>query len=379
MFMSSCSSLRLSWRSFHSFIFAFIFITLASTAPVASLDTQSAIPAGVPDYVVNYAPLVYLHSQDNSLPSDIGAQLQHTVPKIGLNSLPSNATLPPLTLDNLQVLNQYGTAGSNVYMTSKDDASKFPQVPWLNGVAPDADGKVPDAKTCAVIVVDKGNGMVDAFYVMFWAFNWGGMTLGQNLGDHIGDWEHVMVRFQDGVPKLVWLSQHASGQAFDYPVLANRYNSSIRPVAFAANGSHAFYAIDGVHDHTIPQLHFNKPGVINDYCDTGKLYDPIKSAYWYSWTPSSGNSTDASSALGTFTPYDAATPTGYLYYAGHWGDARYPNSDPRQHNLINQFYKFEDGPTGPAFKDLNRKDIWSGSNHQVFNKLVPRYESETMV
>jgi hypothetical protein len=48
------------------------------------------------------------------------------------------------------------------------------------------------------------------------------------IGNHVGDWEHVMVRFEHGVPKLVWLSQHASGQAFNYELLANRYNSGPR-------------------------------------------------------------------------------------------------------------------------------------------------------
>jgi Vacuolar protein sorting-associated protein 62 len=48
------------------------------------------------------------------------------------------------------------------------------------------------------------------------------------IGNHVGDWEHVMVRFEHGIPKLVWLSQHASGQAFNYELLANRYNSGPR-------------------------------------------------------------------------------------------------------------------------------------------------------
>lgn len=34
-----------------------------------------------------------------------------------------------------------------------------------------------------------------------------------------GSREHNMVRFVNGVPKYVWYSQHASGQAFKYEVV----------------------------------------------------------------------------------------------------------------------------------------------------------------
>lgn len=123
--------------------------------------------------------MIYLYSTDPYLPSDIGEQLKNTVPKIGLLPLPDNANLPPLTLDNLSILNNFGGGGKNVYLTSKD-VSKSPA--WLYGITPDSDGVVPNAKTCVVITVDKGNGILDAFFVMFWAYNWGGTVLGQNLG-----------------------------------------------------------------------------------------------------------------------------------------------------------------------------------------------------
>jgi hypothetical protein len=83
-------------------------------------------------------------------------------------------------------LNKLGNKGLNIYLTSNEDISKNPT--WLNGVKPDADGKTGDAKSCAVIVVDKGNGFVDAFYMYFYAFNWGGIVLEKNLGNHVGDW-----------------------------------------------------------------------------------------------------------------------------------------------------------------------------------------------
>jgi hypothetical protein len=124
--------------------------------------------------------LVYLYSKDSYLPSDIEAQVKNTVPKLGLSPLPGRPSLPPLSLDNLDILNQYGSSGTNVYLTSKNDVSKDPA--WLNGIAPNKNGIIESAKTCVVIIADKGNGVLDAFFVMFWAFNWGGNVLGHNLG-----------------------------------------------------------------------------------------------------------------------------------------------------------------------------------------------------
>lgn len=63
---------------------------------------------------------------------------------------------------------------------------------------------------------------------------------------------------------------------------------------FSANGSHANYAINGTHDHTIPDLNLPE-GPIEDHTDQGPVWDPTPSAYYYSY--------DASSQ--TFSAYDA--------------------------------------------------------------------------
>lgn len=118
------------------------------------------------------------------MPSDIGAQITNSKPKLEFADL---AGVPsPLTLDNLDELNNFGNKGLNIYLTSNDDISQIPQ--WIKGVKPNADGKTEGAKSCAVIVVDKGNGTVDAFYMYFYAFDFGGIVLGKNVGNHVGDW-----------------------------------------------------------------------------------------------------------------------------------------------------------------------------------------------
>ena len=128
------------------------------------------------------APIVWLESEDKYFPSDIATQLIHTKPEI--NFAPINGGPSPLTLDNLDQLN--ANNGANVYLTSVDDITTNPL--WLTGVKPDGSGKTNGATSCAVIVNDHGNGLVDAFYMYFYAYNWGGRVLGQDVDDHVGDW-----------------------------------------------------------------------------------------------------------------------------------------------------------------------------------------------
>lgn len=50
--------------------------------------------------------------------------------------------------------------------------------------------------------------------------------------------EHNMVRFENGVPRSVWYSQHEYGEAYTYAAVQK---SGKRPLAFSAKGSHANY------------------------------------------------------------------------------------------------------------------------------------------
>ncbi|KAF1942136.1 hypothetical protein EJ02DRAFT_465977 [Clathrospora elynae] len=341
------------------FPLAAIAASIVSSVSVKLQDRQT--PSGVPDYVLKYAPLVYLYSQDQYFPTDIQAFLDHTTPRANFSEVPGPSK--PLTASNVNQM------GADVYLTSNDDVTKDPA--WLQGTKPDSNGKTNNAITAAVIVNDKGNGNVDAFYMYFYAYNYGGEVLGWsalNFGNHVGDWEHTMVRFANGVPKAVWYSQHANGEAFTYPTVEK---SGDRPIAYSAGGSHANYAIPGTHDHTIPNL--NLPaGVLEDHTDKGVMWDPLLSTWYYKF--------DASKNGGEFTPYDDATPTNWLYFNGRWGDQEYPTSDKRQVKLFGQA-KFGSGPTGPADKQLNRDKICpeNGQTCILRSILVPRSSTEQVV
>jgi len=225
-------------------------------------------------------------------------------------------------------------------LTSNIDVTLAPH--WLDGVKPDSNGKTNNVTSCAIIVNDHGAGLVDVFYHYFYAYNLGNTVLGQELGDHIGDWEHNMVRFQNGTPMYIWYSQHANGQAFTYRAVEKK---GIRPISYSARGSHANYAIAGTHDHTIPDL--NLPaGLIQDYTSQGKLWDPTLSAYSYNFSAHSKS----------FSSADGASPVGYMNFKGQWGDEQYPTTDPRQKDFFG-FRKYVSGPTGPYDKQLNRTKV----------------------
>ncbi len=316
--------------------------------------TRSIQVAGVPQYVIDYgmlhylesaarmltcpAPLVWLDKNENYLPSDMYNQVANTQPNINRSSIKN---LPfPLTLENLHSLNDYGNDGMNVYLTSIADVTEGPK--WLEGVAPDSHGKTRNAISAAIITNDKGNGRVDAFYMYFYAYNLGNTVLFHELGDHIGDWEHNMIRFQDGQPDAIWYSQHGNGQAFHYSTVEKK---GIRPITYSAEGSHANYAVAGVHDHTIPDL--NLPaGFLQDYTSQGKLWDPTLSTYYYNYY---ANNQSFESIAGS--------PIGAMAFKGRWGDEQYPDDDERQPPPFFGFRKFTSGPTGPWDKQLNRDKI----------------------
>ena len=177
--------------------------------------------------------------------------------------------------------------------------------------------------------------------------------LGRELGDHIGDWEHNMIRFQDGVPQAMWLSQHSNGEAFTYDVLEKKGK---RPINYSARGSHANYATTGKHDHTIPDLNLPN-GFLVDYTSKGTLWDPVLNAYFYNYSESESG--------GTFEGINGS-PVGAMAFRGHWGDEQYLSDDPRQPEPFFGFVKYVSGPTGPQDKYLGREKVCPGNGIPCF-------------
>ncbi|KZM19607.1 uncharacterized protein EKO05_0004221 [Ascochyta rabiei] len=304
--------------------------------------------------LISTAPILYLHPEETHFPTDLATFLTHTTPRTNYTAVPDAPK--PLTLANLDQL------GADVYLTSKDDVTTDPE--WLKGTTPDTNGFTSGTNS-AIVINNKSDSSVDVFYFYFYAFNPGTSVLSLpflNFGTHVGDWEHVMLRFASATsaPDALWLSQHGNGQAFRYAAV-EKAGGAVRPVVYVARGSHAHYAIEGVHAHDIPNL--NLPvGALQDYTGRGKRWDAVSSSWMYGFEAESG----------AFTAYDGA-PVGWLNFGGRWGDAEYPDSDGRQVELFGQ-KKFVGGPTGPVDKQLERKEVCpdNGILCILRSVLVPR-------
>ncbi|KAH6627264.1 hypothetical protein B0J18DRAFT_444287 [Chaetomium sp. MPI-SDFR-AT-0129] len=391
-------------------------------------DEGARIREDVPDYVLDYAPLVHLYSGENFWPSDIAEHVQHIKPY--MNGSMVNTT-EPLGLQNLGKLN---ALKGNVYGTSDDDVESRPA--WLHSRFSipepfeddgDEDGDVeepphrPDddiswqdvdrdhpphrivpprgsrafrrrrslsgdqrpivwnppentkqgaepnpsgySEAPAVLVlVDKGSGILDAFWFFFYSYNLGQTVLNIRFGNHVGDWEHCMVRFQNGVPRAMFLSEHAGGKAYLWQALEKRAQKDgkpARPVIYSAVGSHAMYANPGMHPYVLPFK------LLKDITDKGPLWDPSLNnyAYWYDYEVNRDeqrNATFASGEQEQTSLVPAASnpdlPTSWFHFEGTWGDDIYPLNDQRQWRLFGE-YHYVTGPRGPKAKFLERRKV----------------------
>jgi hypothetical protein len=151
--------------------------------------------------------------------------LEHTVPYFDYE--PVDKKYRDVSVNDLDKLN-FG--GRSIYLTSKDDPESYPY--WMSGQdnIPEgferrggkiiskskASGTVNRSNAPVVlIVVDKGS-YVDAFWFFFYSFNLGNQVLGVRFGNHVGDWEHTMIRFRKGKPTQAFFSEHEWGAGYDW-------------------------------------------------------------------------------------------------------------------------------------------------------------------
>lgn len=390
---------------------------------------SGASHAGIPDYVLRYAPLVHLYSGENFWPADIAEHLLHMVPY--LEDEPLNRTV------HLADLHELNEEDGRVFLTAAEDVESRP--PWLHshvGIPEPWDDDSGDQKKsttttsseaspdrprhrhrrrqekgptfrrnaqhpmtsgpaastyqpnekgyskapAVLILVDKGDGIVDAFWFFFYSYNLGQTVLNIRFGNHVGDWEHCLIRFEHGEPRGVFFSEHEGGQAYTYEAVEKMDG---RPVIYSAVGSHAMYALPGNHPYILP---FN---LLKDVTDRGPLWDPAKNtySYWYDYVQDLDDGLDldddldgevdllsahrhanSTSLLPTSENPDA--PTSWFHFAGTWGDQVYPLSDRRQWRLFSQ-YHYVTGPLGPKFKRLGREELCITDGCRILETLEP--------
>lgn len=303
---------------------------------------QKPIPmksSTIPDYVIKHAPIVHLYSEERYYPYDIEEYVSH------FDLLTSDKQTIQTNID-IQELQHYPDMRS-LYITAKDEFINDPE--WITGKnsIPDIEtGKINNAPA-TLIVADHGNGYVDAFWFYFYSFNEGPYIMGTGpYGNHIGDWEHSLVRFKNGKPEIVWMSAHGGGSAYKYKAMEKLTTDENRPVIFSARGTHANYASVGQHSHDLPFY------ILSDFTDRGPIWDPAKNYLAYTFDK---NTNEIGVANGSIDGREHRLGN-WLSFIGHWGDKRLDVGDPRQKRHPFE-WRFIDGPTGPVDKNLNRYKV----------------------
>jgi hypothetical protein len=150
------------------------------------------------------------------------------------------------------------------------------------------------------------------------------------FGNHVGDWEHITVRFVNGLPNKVYMSQHGWGEEFvwghsEVQMLGNH------PVVYSALGSHATYPAAGRYNYRdLP----NGDALI-DYADAGVTWDTWNNLVIIPWQP-----------VGSFTG-----DLEWLNFSGSWGN---PKAGCGLVQDVSGECVLNGGPGGPMFKNATR-------------------------
>lgn len=332
---------------------------------------QRSIDNGdIPDYVTQYSPLVYLYSEERYFPYDIADFVKHFHVE-NINNTIVKGTNHNMTINKLGDLKN----NSKLWLTANSDFDCDPD--WITGVKNKPsliDGEIKNAPA-TLIVVDKGYGWVDSYWFYFYSFNLGPFVMGAGpYGNHVGDWEHLLVRFYKGKPIIVWMSAHGGGGGYSYNNLEKYHLDPKHPIIFSATGTHANYVSVGQHPHDLPY------NILSDFTDRGPLWNPAKNYLGYTYDGRNiyiGNNTTHKGREELYGHW--------LAFKGHWGDKQLPANDTRQkYNLIGG-HKYIDGPTGPMSKNLIRLvpcervkwwNFWGGCNIRKNIKWGIGVESE---
>ena len=91
------------------------------------------------------------------------------------------------------------------------------------------------------------------------------------FGNHVGDWEQLTVRFVDGRPSQVYMSQHEDGQGFTFGDKMLTLTAGMHPEVYSAQGSHGLYPDAARH------IYQNLPN--GDFLAD----DTSRGSYWAGW------------------------------------------------------------------------------------------------
>ncbi|KAI0131900.1 hypothetical protein BJ170DRAFT_679798 [Xylariales sp. AK1849] len=306
-----------------------------AVAVAAAVPNRLHKREALPDYATTYAPYSYLYSGEKYFPSDIATHLENTIPEVNYVAVGDAGSVDVDTLNNYN---------SSVYLTAADTPSDNPA--WITSEYGKPASNGYSGAPGTIIAVEKNSTTTDVFYFHFYSYNFGPPVLDINFDEHVGDWEHVMIRFVDSKPYAIYLSEHGAGSAYYWDVMTFNGN---HPITYIATGSHANYATAGSQDYTIAL------GLVSDTTDAGYGWDITQNyrGYWYDVTTTEFSIAGGVSTGGTEEANETAM---WLSWAGLWGDEQYPDSYSGQYCIFGECH-YTSGPTGPEDKNLGRAAV----------------------
>ncbi|MEC3978743.1 Vps62-related protein [Amycolatopsis sp. H20-H5] len=216
---------------------------------------------------------------------------------------------------------------------------------FLNGMRPGS--AAVSAYAEVVHRTDKGRPteVTDVVYWMFYPYNsgkrvcvglmsrWGCVGGYSTFGNHVGDWEHVTLRFVGNLPAKIFYSQHDGGQEFTFGDKHVRL-AGWRPEVYSAKGSHGSYPGTGVHVYRELPNGDN----LSDVTGAGIAWDTAPALVPFAWQP-----------RGTY-----AGPLSWLNLTSRWGN---PKSGCEISGPISGECVLDDGPEGPMLKDYSQPPL----------------------
>jgi len=135
-------------------------------------------------------------------------------------------------------------------------------------------GSISDAPMYGFWAPKQVNGVafIDLVYFFYYPYNQGKLVLGDVVGNHVGDWEHITVRLNSTLmPVQVYMAYHRSGALFEWAAVEKV--ESTHPVCFSAIGSHGSWKDAGEHNYG-PFI----KGILelSDSCSNGTAWDGWK-------------------------------------------------------------------------------------------------------
>ncbi|KAI9146381.1 hypothetical protein BKA69DRAFT_20869 [Paraphysoderma sedebokerense] len=253
-----------------------LFASSSFGAPSMPIDPQVAFSRWAMNLALKYAPSVHFHSEEKFFPSPIDFYFDQVSLKSGDNVVHHSLTRQKL-LETIRAGPTTGMTFANKAGHSDILTNFFGQIyPWMHGHSSSAGHNYPMYITLRQV----SHREYMAYYYAFFPFNEGKGGVRSGLfGNHLGDWEHIRIKFVDAEPTEMLFHWHSDGLSIPFSDPRIEKVDGTHPIIYCAKGSHGFnfQPVDRDYHVLIPHLlsltdHFNEGHAWNTWQDNPEVY-----------------------------------------------------------------------------------------------------------